>query len=77
MASPRTLLIGVSALALTGGTVLGLTGVSTSAAPAAPPHGARLQAADAQVAAAIPKVTRAASRRPMADTARTARDTRP
>lgn len=59
MASPRTLLIGVSALALAGGTVLGLAGVSTSAAPAAPAQGAQLQAADAQVAAAaVPKVTR-------------------
>lgn len=59
MASPRTLLIGVSAFALAGGTVLGLAGVSTSAAPAAPAQGAQLQAADAQVAAAaVPKVTR-------------------
>ncbi|WP_433228811.1 hypothetical protein [Actinomadura formosensis] len=59
MPSPRTLLIGVSSLALAGGTAFGLAGVSTSAAPAAPAQGIQLQAADGQVAvAAVPKVTR-------------------
>lgn len=59
MPSPRTLLIGVSSLALAGGTAFGLAGVSTSAAPAAPARGVQLQAADGQVAvAAVPKLTR-------------------
>jgi len=60
MASPRTLLLGASALALAGGTAFGLAGVSSSAAPEAPARGVQLQAADGQVAvAAVPKVTRA------------------
>ncbi|TDD83412.1 hypothetical protein E1293_14695 [Actinomadura darangshiensis] len=57
MASPRAVLLGVSTLALAGGTVLGLVGVSAPAGRPAPAQGVQLQAADAQVAAA-PKVTR-------------------
>jgi hypothetical protein len=59
MVSPRTVLLGISSLALAGGTAFGLYGVSTPDAPSAPARGVRLQAADGQVAvAAVPKVTR-------------------
>ncbi|MGI5205185.1 hypothetical protein ACQEU6_26850 [Spirillospora sp. CA-108201] len=59
MASPRTVLLGVSALALAGGTAFGLYGVSASAASPAPARGVQLQAAGTRVAvAAVPKVTR-------------------
>jgi hypothetical protein len=56
MASPRAVLIGVSSLALAGGTVFGLVGVSVQTGPSPPVQGVQLPAADAQVAA--PKVTR-------------------
>jgi hypothetical protein len=59
MASPRAVLLGVSTLALAGGTVLGLYGISSPEAHPAPAQGVQLQAADARVAAAkAPKVTR-------------------
>ncbi|GAA4305784.1 hypothetical protein BJY14_003760 [Actinomadura luteofluorescens] len=59
MPSPRTVLLGVSSLALAGGTAFGLYGVSAPAAHSAPAQGVQLQAADARVAvAAVPKVTR-------------------
>ncbi|GAA2287990.1 hypothetical protein GCM10010402_52470 [Actinomadura luteofluorescens] len=59
MPSPRTVLLGVSSLALAGGTAFGLYGVSTPAAHSAPAQGVQLQAADARVVvAAVPKVTR-------------------
>ncbi|MFD0684221.1 hypothetical protein [Actinomadura fibrosa] len=60
MASPRAILIGVSSLALAGGTAFGLYGVSSPSSHPAAAQGAQLQSADQAVtAAAVPKVTRA------------------
>lgn len=61
MASPRAILIGVTSLALAGGTVVGLSGV-TGSAPERPAavQGAQLQSAGQTITvAAVPKVTRA------------------
>lgn len=61
MASPRALLVGVSTLALAGGTLLGLQGVGVNASPASPAtQQVQVQTVAKDVAiAAVPKVSRA------------------